>query len=408
MPYGEGRHLAPLVELVRTACGITDDDDPQAAERVRRTLARLDNPAPSLWVPGAVAERLLHLLGIERRRSTAVSPATAPRPIRTGATACSRRWQPAARARRRRATAGRPRRSAVGERASCWRPSVRSRAGCAARPAGPDRHASRRHPRAAPAPAHITLGPLDERTARRLLRAYLGGGELADPLRSACSAGPRATRTSSPSCCTCWSTAACCGRTATPGWRPARCRPTRCRPPCSPCSPPVSTGSTRSPSRCCAPRPSSGCASRPGGDRCRRRAPAAEVAGALDELTARQLLRPPRRRRRPVDRSPTRWRATSPTRACPRPSAPADTRAPRSGQRGARPEQQPGARRVHRRAGRARSAARRLDGAAAGRPGPRGAVRRIRGARAARAGWPARATSTAARPSCRSGAPSAG
>ena len=25
MPYGEGRHLAPLVELVRTACGITDE-----------------------------------------------------------------------------------------------------------------------------------------------------------------------------------------------------------------------------------------------------------------------------------------------------------------------------------------------------------------------------------------------
>ena len=78
MPYGEGRHLAPLVEIVRTACGITDEDEPEVAiERVHRTLARLDNPAPSLWVPGALADRLLHLLGIEheserRRRATAL------------------------------------------------------------------------------------------------------------------------------------------------------------------------------------------------------------------------------------------------------------------------------------------------------------------------------------------------
>ena len=104
MPYGEGRHLAPLVELVRTACGITDEDEPEVAvERVHRTLARLDNPSPSLWVPGALADRLLHLLGIEHE-SEAGRRAKPRRPMPTAATACSTppppccgRWLPKAR-----------------------------------------------------------------------------------------------------------------------------------------------------------------------------------------------------------------------------------------------------------------------------------------------------------------------
>jgi class 3 adenylate cyclase/tetratricopeptide (TPR) repeat protein len=64
-PYGEGRDLAPVVEIVRTACGIADgDDDETAGERVRRTVARLGFPSPLAWAQGMFADRLLALLGL--------------------------------------------------------------------------------------------------------------------------------------------------------------------------------------------------------------------------------------------------------------------------------------------------------------------------------------------------------
>ena len=65
-PYGEGRDLAALAELVRTACGIDEADDVETArERVARTVARLEHPAYSGVVPGAMAERLQLLLGLD-------------------------------------------------------------------------------------------------------------------------------------------------------------------------------------------------------------------------------------------------------------------------------------------------------------------------------------------------------
>ncbi|MDQ1712161.1 MAG: hypothetical protein QOE45_1611, partial [Frankiaceae bacterium] len=64
-PYGEGRDLAPVVEIVRTACGITDADDARtASDRVRRTVARLGHPSPLAWSQGLFADRLLSLLGL--------------------------------------------------------------------------------------------------------------------------------------------------------------------------------------------------------------------------------------------------------------------------------------------------------------------------------------------------------
>ncbi len=65
-PYGEGRDLAAVAEMVRTACGIADGDDVATArERVARTVSRLEHPAYAGPVPAQVGERLQALLGLE-------------------------------------------------------------------------------------------------------------------------------------------------------------------------------------------------------------------------------------------------------------------------------------------------------------------------------------------------------
>ena len=62
-PYGAGRDLAAVADLVRTAAGVDDGDDVDTArERVRRLVARLDHPSP---VPVGVADRLQELLGLD-------------------------------------------------------------------------------------------------------------------------------------------------------------------------------------------------------------------------------------------------------------------------------------------------------------------------------------------------------
>ncbi|HWL36904.1 MAG TPA: adenylate/guanylate cyclase domain-containing protein [Frankiaceae bacterium] len=64
-PYGEGRDLAPVLEIVRTACGIEDSDPPDVArDRVRRTVARLDSPAGGAWAQGMFVDRLATFLGL--------------------------------------------------------------------------------------------------------------------------------------------------------------------------------------------------------------------------------------------------------------------------------------------------------------------------------------------------------
>ncbi len=76
-PYGEGRDLAAVAEMVRTACGIADDDDVQTArERIARAVSRLEHPAYAGVVPSSLAERLGLLLGLG-------SPLAAPREAAT-------------------------------------------------------------------------------------------------------------------------------------------------------------------------------------------------------------------------------------------------------------------------------------------------------------------------------------
>lgn len=63
-PYGEGRDLAAVAEMVRTACGVEQSDDVATARmRVRRTVARLDTHHQP--VPAGTAAQLLLLLGLD-------------------------------------------------------------------------------------------------------------------------------------------------------------------------------------------------------------------------------------------------------------------------------------------------------------------------------------------------------
>ena len=64
-PYGEGRDLAAIAELVRTACGIGESDDTDTArERVARTMARLERSCAAGSLPPAMGDRLGMLLGL--------------------------------------------------------------------------------------------------------------------------------------------------------------------------------------------------------------------------------------------------------------------------------------------------------------------------------------------------------
>ncbi len=65
-PYGEGRDLAAVAEMVRTACGVGETDSVEDARgRVARTVARLGHPSYAGAVDAATGERLQALLGLE-------------------------------------------------------------------------------------------------------------------------------------------------------------------------------------------------------------------------------------------------------------------------------------------------------------------------------------------------------
>ncbi|HEX3705513.1 MAG TPA: adenylate/guanylate cyclase domain-containing protein [Mycobacteriales bacterium] len=64
-PYGESRELSALADWMRTAVGITEDDDTDAAiARVRRTVARLAAIEDARPVTSQMTDRLLALLGL--------------------------------------------------------------------------------------------------------------------------------------------------------------------------------------------------------------------------------------------------------------------------------------------------------------------------------------------------------
>jgi class 3 adenylate cyclase/tetratricopeptide (TPR) repeat protein len=64
-PYGESRELSPLADWMRTAFGITEDDDAETAiGRVRRTISRIGSLAEGRPISSQVVDRLLALLGL--------------------------------------------------------------------------------------------------------------------------------------------------------------------------------------------------------------------------------------------------------------------------------------------------------------------------------------------------------
>lgn len=78
-PYGEGRDLAAVAEMVRTACGIEESDDvPTARARVHRTVARLETHHDP--VPAGTARQLVLLLGLEDQRGRDRFETAAPGP----------------------------------------------------------------------------------------------------------------------------------------------------------------------------------------------------------------------------------------------------------------------------------------------------------------------------------------
>ena len=185
MPYGEGRHLAPLVEsCVPPAASPTSDEPEVAVERVRRTLARLDTPASSL-------------LGARRAGRPAAPPA---RHRRTSARRAARDGAPgrsdAAATASLDAVGGLLR--ALAAEGRCWssrRPAVGQRRAARAigemakRLRGPILLVLVGRERLTiaglPSAAALDAGAAGRVTAHQLLRAYLGGAELAEPLRSA-------------------------------------------------------------------------------------------------------------------------------------------------------------------------------------------------------------------------------
>lgn len=191
--FGDGRDLAPVVDLVRTACGIEDTDDAETArERVRRTVSRLDHPAQGAWAQGLFADRLLALLGLGTDEN--LSPLATAMPGDTG--------QPDSEADV--ALSGLLRGLAadgplvlVVDDLHWSGPALRSLLASVLPKVGgpvllvtaaradlvtPEHHAWLR---SLPSPSVLPVEPLEDASAERLLRAYLGGSALDQASRHA-------------------------------------------------------------------------------------------------------------------------------------------------------------------------------------------------------------------------------
>ena len=191
--FGEGRDLAPVVDIVRTACGIADTDGEETArDRVRRTVGRLDHPAKGAWAQGLFADRLLALLGLGTDEDLSpLATATPGDPAPAEADAAS-------------AVSGLLRGLAaegplvlVVDDLHWSGGALRSLLATAA--AGVDGPlllvataradlATSEHAdwlRSLPNPSFLPVEPLEDAAAERLLRAYLGGATLDDASRGA-------------------------------------------------------------------------------------------------------------------------------------------------------------------------------------------------------------------------------
>ncbi|HVF19589.1 MAG TPA: adenylate/guanylate cyclase domain-containing protein [Mycobacteriales bacterium] len=188
-PYGRTRGLAPLVEMVRTASGVAEDDLADVArERVRRLVSRVEHPARGARSPVALADTLLGLLGLaddEPAPRDAAPPGESDRRGEDLVDAVSGLFNALA-------MEG-PLLLVVDDLQWAGDELLEVLATVAERLAGPvsvvgvgrlellERHASWT-PRL-PDPVLLPLAPLEESAAERLLRAYLGGSELVEDVR---------------------------------------------------------------------------------------------------------------------------------------------------------------------------------------------------------------------------------
>jgi class 3 adenylate cyclase/predicted ATPase len=176
-PYGEGRHLAPLVDIVRTACGLVDGDTPQVTvERVRRTVERLDHPSSAWWAPTTLIDRLLTLLGHTSQTGHGPSQSAPSDPVpRDGV------FDGVAMLLRALAEEG-PLLVIIDDLQWASDELHRAVTETAQRLRGPvllTLLGRDELPTAAlPNPVHLRLQPLDDESAGRLLSAFLGGAEL--------------------------------------------------------------------------------------------------------------------------------------------------------------------------------------------------------------------------------------
>jgi class 3 adenylate cyclase len=192
-PYGESRDLDPVLEMVRTACGIGADDDAETArERVRRTVGGLAHPGPGAWAQGIFADRLLALLGLGDDEALAMPSGATPgdpgSPEIETAAAVGGLFQALA--------ADSPLVVVVDDLHWAGAGLLDLLAGAVARVDGPLLLvASARREllteahgvwlRALPRGTMLPLDPLEDAAAERLLRAYLGGASLDEAPRTA-------------------------------------------------------------------------------------------------------------------------------------------------------------------------------------------------------------------------------
>jgi class 3 adenylate cyclase/tetratricopeptide (TPR) repeat protein len=193
-PYGDGRDLAPVLEIVRTACGIGDADDEETArERVRRTVGRLAYPGPTAWAQGLFADRLLGLLGLAGEDGLTLRASATP-----GDAGSAETESVAAVAGLLQALADEGPLVVVVDDLHWGAPVLRTLlAESLARVSGPLLLvlAARRDlltpehdtwlETSMPSPTVLALEPLEEVASERLLRAYLGGSALDEASRQA-------------------------------------------------------------------------------------------------------------------------------------------------------------------------------------------------------------------------------
>jgi class 3 adenylate cyclase/tetratricopeptide (TPR) repeat protein len=187
-PYGEMRDLVPLVEIVRTACGITPDDDAAAVERkVRRAIARLEHPSGGGPAGSPLADRLLTTMGILDEGGTfdAATPGDASRAAADATVVEALSALLAGLARTGPVVV-------VVDDLHWARPALLSTvADVVDRLSGPvfvigaGREVAVPARRARPDLVHVALRPLDPTASARLLRSYLGGATLDPTVRDA-------------------------------------------------------------------------------------------------------------------------------------------------------------------------------------------------------------------------------